>query len=135
KVLTSAESRSQISLLLDAFAETVRGKPAGPTWNEWLRACETVDAARRSWKRRRTIDLHYETTSERSQFKTQMTAIGCGVLMLTLALVPLLMLIGSVFALPPAVMKVARIAVFAPLFLFLLLQLLTFVARPATEEA
>src|SRR5690606_30925765 len=48
-VITSAESRSQIASLLDAFAETVRGKPAGPSWSEWLRACETVDAARRSW--------------------------------------------------------------------------------------
>lgn len=132
----TAESRSStpgIERLFDAFEEAVRGTPAGPSWNDLLRASETVDAARRSLSRRRTIDLHFETTSERSQFKTQMTAIGCSVLVLTLALVLLLMLIGSAVAVPPGIMRVARIAVFAPLFIYLALQLLLFIARPPSD--
>ncbi len=35
---------------------------------------DLVDAVARSMRRRRTIDLHLEETSERNQFKTQMTA-------------------------------------------------------------
>jgi hypothetical protein len=50
----------------------------------------------RSLKRRRTIDLHFESTSERSQFKTQMTAIGCGVLTWSLLGTCLGLVIGSV---------------------------------------
>lgn len=55
-----------------------------PTWDDLVRACDLMEGARRSLRRRRTIDLHFESTSERSQFKTQMTAIGCGVLTWTL---------------------------------------------------
>ena len=51
-----------------------------PTWDDFVRVCDLMEGARRSLRRRRTIDLHFESTSERSQFKTQMTAIGCGVL-------------------------------------------------------
>ncbi len=49
-------------------------------WTDFTRSHEIVDSHRRSIKRRRTIDMHFETLSERSQFKTQMAAIGCGVL-------------------------------------------------------
>jgi myo-inositol 2-dehydrogenase/D-chiro-inositol 1-dehydrogenase len=112
--------------------EAPEGKPAGGGWGDLLRVCETVDAARRSLKRRRTIDLHFETASERSQFKTQMTAIGCGILFLTLLLVGAVMLVGSAFDVPPALMKIARVLAFAPLFVFLALQLLIVVARPSS---
>lgn len=112
--------------------EAPEAKPVGGGWSDLLRVCETVDAARRSLKRRRTIDLHFETASERSQFKTQMTAIGCGVLFLTLLLVGAVMLVGSAFDVPPAVMKIARVLAFAPLFVFLALQLLIVVARPSS---
>jgi hypothetical protein len=67
-----------------------------PDWTDLTRDFEVLDAVRRSLARRRTIDLHFETTSERSLFKTQMTAIGCGVLMLTLFAVVALLFLGSV---------------------------------------
>jgi hypothetical protein len=67
-----------------------------PDWTDLTRDFEVLDAVRRSLTRRRTIDLHFETTSERSLFKTQMTAIGCGVLMLTLFAVIGLLILGSV---------------------------------------
>jgi len=54
------------------------------TWTDYVRAMDLVDAVARSMRRRRTIDLHLEETSERNQFKTQMTAIGCAVAGLTL---------------------------------------------------
>ncbi|WP_437206483.1 hypothetical protein [Planctomicrobium sp. SH664] len=52
-----------------------------PRWEDILQLGELAAAARRSHQRRRTIDLHYEDVSERSQFKSQMTAIGCGALL------------------------------------------------------
>jgi hypothetical protein len=68
-----------------------------PSWNDLIRAYEMLDAARRSVRRGRTIELHFEETSERSQFKTQMTALGCGVLLLTMLAVIALLIIGAAF--------------------------------------
>ena len=67
-----------------------------PDWTDLTRDFEVLDAVRRSLARRRTIDLHFETTSERSLFKTQMTAIGCGVLMLTLFAFVTVLFLGAV---------------------------------------
>ena len=66
-----------------------------PDWSDAVRVFDVLDAAKRSLRRRRTIDLHFETLSERQQFKTQMTAIGCGMLMLTLFLMLALLGLGS----------------------------------------
>jgi hypothetical protein len=49
-------------------------------WSDFVRAADLLEGYKRSLRRRRTIDLHFDSHSERSQFKTQMTAIGCGVL-------------------------------------------------------
>ncbi len=67
-----------------------------PDWTDLTRDFEVLDAVRRSLARRRTIDLHFETASERSLFKTQMTAIGCGVLLLTLLALIGVLFLGSV---------------------------------------
>jgi myo-inositol 2-dehydrogenase/D-chiro-inositol 1-dehydrogenase len=81
------------SAMIAAF---VSSKPRhAPTWSDAVRAFDVLDAARRSLRRRRTIDLHFEILSERQQFKTQMTAIGCGMLMLTLFLMLALLGLGS----------------------------------------
>jgi predicted dehydrogenase len=53
-------------------------------WTDLVRAFEVIDAARVSVRRRRAIDLHSETASERNLFKSQMTALGCLTLTLTL---------------------------------------------------
>ena len=79
--------------MIEAFA-TSKVRHA-PTWSDAVRAFDVLDAARRSLRRRRTIDLHFEILSERQQFKTQMTAIGCGMLMLTLVLMLALLGLGS----------------------------------------
>ena len=104
-----------------------------------MRAFETVEATHRSVRRRRTIELHFESQSERSLFKTQMTAIGCGILTLTFFAVLVVLMIGAMFD-PEKMsqgtvlaMKIARIAVFMPVFLFLLFQLLLFVTRPSSS--
>jgi hypothetical protein len=55
-----------------------------PSWDDYVRATDLLDGLHRSLRRRRTIDLHFGTVSERSQFKTQMTAVGCAVLLWTM---------------------------------------------------
>ncbi len=73
--------------------------PLGPIVDEWAeltRSFETVEATHGSLRRRRTVDLHFETTSERSIFKSQMTAGGCGLLMLTLFGLFAFLLLGAV---------------------------------------
>lgn len=68
--------------------------PEGVTpWSEAVRAFDLLDAARRSLRRRRTVELQFESTSERSQFKTHMTTMGCGLLLFTM-----FGLIGLLFA-------------------------------------
>lgn len=64
-------------------------------WAEITRAFETVEATHTSLRRRRTIDLFFETTSERSIFKSQMTAVGCGLIMLTLFGLIAFLLLGA----------------------------------------
>jgi predicted dehydrogenase len=139
--------RSQIEpdvprAMLESFAAVVAPNSAssstsplspagGPAWNDVNRAFDVVEAAARSVRRRRTIDLHFEATSERNQFKSQMTAIGCGLMTMTLAAFVFVLMVGGMFELHPTVMKVLRVGIFVPLMLFLLLQLLLFITRPA----
>jgi predicted dehydrogenase len=66
-------------------------------WIDLVRAFEVVDAARSSVRRRRAIDLHLETTSERNIFKSQMTAVGCLLLTFTLLGVVFLLLVMPLF--------------------------------------
>ena len=88
----------------------------------------------RSIRRRRTIDLHFESTSERTQFKTQMTALGCGVLgYLFFGLIAYL-LVGELLDVGPRAMKILRLVWFAPVLVYLALQFLVVLARPASQE-
>jgi hypothetical protein len=119
--------------LVAEFAEAVAGGNPENRWLEVLRAAEVVDAAERSLARRRTIELHHETLSERAIFKTQMAAMGCGVLVLTLLLMLGYLAMASVAPLDPRILKVLRVLVFAPLFVFLLLQLLLPLTRTADD--
>jgi hypothetical protein len=66
-------------------------------WMDLVRAFEVIDAAHVSVQRRRPIDLHFETTSERNIFKSQMTAVGCLVLTLTLIGVVFLLVVMPLF--------------------------------------
>ena len=83
----AAPSPAEVAERILAEFRRAHAAPAAPreaTWTDYVRAMDLVDAVARSMRRRRTIDLHLEETSERNQFKTQMTAIGCAVAGLTL---------------------------------------------------
>lgn len=84
-------SASRRLLLAQATAEL----PVLADWRETTRSIETVEATHASLRRRRTIDLYFETTSERSIFKSQMTAVGCGLIMLTLFGLVAFLLLGA----------------------------------------
>ncbi len=72
--------------------------PVGVTpWSEAVRAFDLLDAARRSLVRRRTVELQFESTSERSQFKTHMTTVGCGLLLYTMFGLIGILFVGRMF--------------------------------------
>jgi myo-inositol 2-dehydrogenase/D-chiro-inositol 1-dehydrogenase len=135
--------------LLSAFAErtaagaTQKIKPAAsgaasvlcPDWADFIRSVDLFDAIERSIRRRRTIDIHFETPSERGQFKTQMTAAGCSILLLTLGAFVAYLLAETVVNLGPRVKQILLVLTFLPLAAFLILQALLFVARPSTSTA
>ncbi|WP_373649164.1 hypothetical protein [Schlesneria sp. DSM 10557] len=103
-------------------------------WGELVKTFETIDATHRSVKRRRTIELHFEPMSERAIFKTQMTALGCGLLVATLPLTLCYLGIASLIPLPSSVLIGLRMLIFAPLVLFLIVQILLPLTRPSTAE-
>ncbi|MCA9077013.1 MAG: hypothetical protein KDA93_18445 [Planctomycetaceae bacterium] len=75
--------RRDFSKLLTGIDRSWRREPGSAQWRDFVRVHEISEAMQRSLRRRRTIDLHFETASERSQFKTQMATVGCFVLVYT----------------------------------------------------
>ena len=119
--------------VLSQFEQARQGATSASSWSEVVWGFDLLDAANRSVKKRRTIDLHFEMPSERAAFKSQMTAIGCGVLSLTLVLAIGLLIVGALFSVPATLLKIGRVIVFAPLFLFLLLQGLLLLTSPSRD--
>jgi len=126
-----AEAGGWPSWLLARFTEAAAGKSVRPNWTDLSYDFELLETIDRSLKRRRTIDVHFETPSERSAFKSQMTAAGCSLLMLTLLAVVVYLGLAQAFPLPQFVKHILRVMIFAPLGIFLALQLLIFATRPA----
>ncbi|HEY3968099.1 MAG TPA: hypothetical protein VGM05_26285 [Planctomycetaceae bacterium] len=141
-VVSEATADSGVWLLEQFIAEanrqskTVDSPEEGPShlWDELACAVELVDAVERSVRRRRTIDVYFETPSERGLFKTQMTAVGCSLLMLTLVAIVMYLVFEASIDMPQIVRQILVVLIFAPLGLFLALQLLFFVTRPASRE-
>ena len=97
--------------------------------DRFSRTLQVVGAVERSVRRRRTIDVYMDELTERSVFKTQMTAIGCGVLgWLVTGMVGYLM-IGQLLKPPTAVLRILRALWCAPLAIFLVAQFLMPIAR------
>ena len=90
---------------------------------------ELAEAVKKSLKRRRTVDVHFDTGSERGVFKSQMTAMGCGVLTFMMFGMVAYLVIAQLTSLPGWVLHTARILWIAPLIIFLLAQFLLLVAR------
>ncbi len=120
---------------LELVVESLRGGTSEElAWGPLVRAFEIVDATRRSLRRRRTIDLLFETTSERNQFKSQMAAGGCALLMYLLFASVLIALTGSLPGDDSVWKQVVPWLLLLPVAGFLALQLLYYVARPSGED-
>lgn len=116
--------------MLVAFAAAVAGQDVHPDLLDGTRAMEVAEAAVRSLRKGRTIDLHYEEVSEAGNFKSVMTSLGCVLLVVTLMALPLALagpalgLNGTLliaYAIPPVLVG------------FILLQLFRFALRGPTE--
>ncbi len=93
------------------------------------RTLQVLEAVPKSIRRRRTIDVYADELTERSVFKTQMTAMGCGVLTWLLLGMIGYLLVGQLFKPPHSLMQILRALWIAPLVMFLLAQLLLPLAR------
>ncbi|WP_337177213.1 hypothetical protein [Paludisphaera sp.] len=60
--------------------------PAAPTLDDGIRSMELTDAARRSLRRRRTVDVRPAPLSEEAAFKSSMATAGCFLLLGSVAL-------------------------------------------------
>ncbi|GIX05249.1 MAG: hypothetical protein KatS3mg114_1118 [Planctomycetaceae bacterium] len=99
------------------------------SWETAVQVLEWFDAVQQSLERGRTVERHTEPVSERTVFKSRMTAWGCGVLLLTLFLMFVYLLIAAALPVPESWLRLGRLLVFSPLVLFLLVQLLLPLAR------
>ena len=143
---------ADLDAALDAPApvdEKTRTSTASLT--DLTRVFEIVDGSHESVRRRRTIDLYFETTSERNLFKTQMAAMGCLVLTWTLLGMVGFLIAGTLISGPTGdspgspdstaelsafeywMWHVLRIVWIAPLVIFSIAQVLLVLARPAQK--
>lgn len=90
---------------------------------------ELLEGLDKSLRRRRTVDVYLDNVSERAVFKTQMTAMGCGVLAYLIFGLIAYLVVAQVFEPPLIVLNIARGVWIAPLVLFILAQFLLPLAR------
>ncbi|MCA9086567.1 MAG: hypothetical protein KDA81_21065 [Planctomycetaceae bacterium] len=95
---------------------------------------ELAAGVEKSRRRRRTVDVYFDGISERSAFKTQMTAIGCGILTYVIFGMIGFLMIAQIASLPPIVLQIGRALWIAPVVIFLLAQLLLPLARERNSE-
>jgi len=98
--LTASKLLSESPLAADMVRQLEGHAPgtetaSQPGWAQLIQLAEIGAAARRSFLRRRTVDVHFAEGSERSHFKSQMTAVGCGVLLWTMfSMIAMLLVAG-----------------------------------------
>jgi hypothetical protein len=106
--------------------------------SQWMESfsvtLELAEAVAKSLRRRRTVDVHFDSGSERGVFKSQMTAIGCAVLTFMMFGMVGYLIIAQLTTLPNWILHTARILWIAPLVIFLIAQALLPVARERSGE-
>lgn len=115
---------------LDGLVRAIGGQNVQPDWSVAARSVELAETIDRSLLKQRTIELQYEDYSEATNFKGIMASLGCGLLLLGLAV---LGVVGLIDALSdqrePTSVRNWPYVLLAVLAVFLLLQLLMLVAR------
>ena len=120
---------------LEQLAHALSGQPVTPTWHDATQAVELAETIERSLLKRRTIEVRPRSQGEAGQFKGTMTALGCGLLLLSVFFVILGLILGNR---PFELILTGRIMIFASaglLGLFLLLQFLSLIIpqEPANQ--
>lgn len=124
---------------LEQFEAAVNGQPSNCTWADACREVELADAVERSLKRGRAVTIYDEAYTETSVFKGLMGMLGCGLLLLALAIAVVSTIAGALFA-RLGWNQAAQIAgrwpyvLAAMLIAFLVLQLLRLVL-PAEQQS
>ncbi|HEY1786271.1 MAG TPA: hypothetical protein VGG30_12005 [Pirellulales bacterium] len=127
------ENWSPARVALETLRAAIAGQSVHPDWLDAARSIELAQTIDRSLARGRTIELHHEEYNEAGNFKSLMTAGGCGVLLLGLLL---LLVIGVVEDIGRAANLQLRLLanwpylLLALLAVFLLSQLLILALRP-----
>ncbi len=90
--ITSWDAHEAIlALLSSSLGRRGAADLPGPSLHDGTRAMELAEAAVRSLRRGRTVELHYESISEEATFKSVMTSTGCLILIAILFVLPLSM--------------------------------------------
>lgn len=126
------ETWSWRQALLETSAGPSSGAASRLCLQDGMRAMELSEAAERSLRRGRTVDMHYDEISELGSFKAVMTSLGCGLVVLVLCLY-VLSLVMKALDIPGA--GLIAWSVLPLLGFFALLQLLRFAARPAQNTS
>ena len=113
RIVTVCESRELCGKWMDAFSVTL----------------ELAEAVSKSLRRRRTVDVHFDSGSEKGVFKSQMPAMGCGILIFMMFGMVAYLILAQLVTLPDIVLHILRILWIAPLVLFLIAQTLLPLAR------
>ena len=113
RITTICQSRELCGKWMESFSVTL----------------ELAEAVDKSLRRRRTVDVHFDSGSEKGVFKSQMTAIGCGVLTFMMLGMVAYLILAQLVPLPDTVLHILRILWIAPLVLFLIAQALLPLAR------
>ncbi|MEJ7592149.1 MAG: hypothetical protein WKF77_11410 [Planctomycetaceae bacterium] len=113
RIVTVCHSRESCGKWMEAFSVTL----------------ELAEAVSKSLRRRRTVDVHFDSGSEKGVFKSQMTAMGCGILTFMMLGMVAYLIVAQLVPLPDTVLHILRILWIAPLVLFLIAQALLPLAR------
>lgn len=113
RIVTVCQSRTLCGQWMESFSVTL----------------ELAESVSKSLRRRRTVDVHFDSGSEKGVFKSQMTAMGCGVLTFMMLGMVAYLIVAQLVPLPDNVLHILRILWIAPLVLFLLAQVLLPLAR------
>lgn len=118
------------SAVLDRIETVCQSRELCGKWMESFSVTlELAEAVDKSMRRRRTVDVHFDSGSEKGVFKSQMTAIGCGVLTYMMLGMVAYLILAQLVPLPDIALHILRILWIAPLVLFLLAQFLLPLAR------
>ncbi len=113
RIVTVSQSRELCADWMEAFSVTL----------------ELSEAVTKSLRRRRTVDVHFDSGSEKGVFKSQMTAMGCGVLTFMMLGMVAYLIVAQLAPLPDTFLHILRILWITPLVLFLMAQVLLPLAR------